>query len=70
MTSHERKEKGFKAFYLTYDFASECEITPYIKIDKPLVVYRFSGNVMKCHTYCKTLTFSRQNYDFKIYYAQ
>ena len=32
---------------LTYDVASESEITPCIKIDKPLVVNRFSGNVMK-----------------------
>ena len=31
--------------YLSYDMASENEITPCIKIDKPLVVYRFSGNV-------------------------
>ena len=32
---------------LTYDVASESEIKPCIKIDKPQVVYRFSGNVMK-----------------------
>ena len=32
---------------LLYDVASGSEITPYIKIDKPLVVYRFSGNIMK-----------------------
>ena len=31
---------------LLYDVASESEITPRNKIDKPLVVYRFSGNVM------------------------
>ena len=29
-----------------YDVASGSEITPCNKIDKPLVVYRFSGNVM------------------------
>ena len=31
-----------------YDVASESEIlvTPYNEIDKPLVVYRFTGNVM------------------------
>ena len=31
---------------LPYDVASGSEITPCIKIDKPLVVYRFSANVM------------------------
>ena len=31
---------------LSYDVASGSEITPCNKIDKPLVVYRFSGNVM------------------------
>ena len=32
---------------LSYDVASGSEITPCIKIDKPLVVYRFSGNIIK-----------------------
>ena len=32
--------------HLSYDVASGSEITPCNKIDKPLVVYRFSGNVM------------------------
>ena len=27
--------------FLSYDIMSRSEITPYIKIDKPLVVYRF-----------------------------
>ena len=31
---------------LSYDIASGSEITPCNKIDKPLVVYRFTGNVM------------------------
>ena len=31
---------------LSYDVTSGSEITPCKKIDKPLVVYRFSGNVM------------------------
>ena len=31
---------------LSYDVASESEITPCNKIDKPLVVYRFMGNIM------------------------
>ena len=35
-------------FYLllSYDVASGSEITLCIKIDKPLVVYIFSGNIM------------------------
>ena len=33
-------------FFLSYDVASGSEITPCNKICKPLVVYRFSGNVM------------------------
>ena len=33
-------------FYLSHDIASESDRTPCIKIDKPLVVYRFTGNVM------------------------
>ena len=32
---------------LSYDVASESEIMPCIKIDKSVVVYRFSGNIMK-----------------------
>ena len=31
---------------LSYDIWSGSEITPCNKIDKPLVVYRFTGNVM------------------------
>ena len=31
---------------LPYDVASGSEVTPCNKIDKPLVVYRFTGNVM------------------------
>ena len=31
---------------LSYDVTSGSEITPCNKIDKPLVVYRFSGKVM------------------------
>ena len=33
-------------FTLSYDVASGSDITPYNKIDKQLVVCRFSGNVM------------------------
>ena len=32
--------------YLSYDVASGSDITSCININKPLVVYRFSGNVM------------------------
>ena len=32
--------------YLSYDVASRSEITPCNKIDKPLVDYRFTGNIM------------------------
>ena len=32
--------------HLSYDVASGSEITPCNKIGKPLVVYRFTGNVM------------------------
>ena len=34
-------------FIILYDVASESEITPCVKINKALVVYRFSGNIMK-----------------------
>ena len=30
--------------YLSYEVASGSEITPCNKVDKPLVVYRFTGN--------------------------
>ena len=39
---------------VSYDFASESEITPCNKIDKPLVVYRFTGNVMTFITTLRT----------------
>ena len=39
---------------LSYDVASLSEITPCNKIDKPLVVYRFSGNVMASITSLRT----------------
>ena len=51
--------QGFTVFgwlyhSLSYDVASGSEITPCIKIDKLLVVYMFTGNVMtsitKLHT--------------------
>ena len=39
---------------LSYDVACGSEITPCNKIDKPLVVYRFSGNVMTTITTLRT----------------
>ena len=39
-------DKNSKTIYHNYDVASGSEITPCNKICKPLVVYRFSGNVM------------------------
>ena len=39
---------------LSYDIASGSEITPCNKIDKPLVVYRFSGNVLMSITTLRT----------------
>ena len=41
-------------YILSYDVASESEITPCNKIDKPLVVYRFTGNVMTFITTLRT----------------
>ena len=43
---------------LSYDFPSESEITTCNNIDKPLVVYIFTGNVMTPITMLRTL---RQN---------
>ena len=40
--------------FLSYDVASGSEITPGTKIDKPLVVYRFTGNVMTSITMLST----------------
>ena len=44
-----------KEIELSYDGASEGEITPCNKIDKPLVVYRFTRNVMTSITTLRTL---------------
>ena len=38
--------RGPYNIFLSYDVVSGSEITPCNKIDKPLVVYRFTGNVM------------------------
>ena len=42
---------------LSYDVASGSEITPCNTIDKPLVVYRFTGNVMSWIHNDKIITF-------------
>ena len=39
-------QQTIKQSWLSYDVASGSVITPCNKIDKPLVVYRFTGNVM------------------------
>ena len=56
---------------LSYDVASGSEITQCNKIDKPLVVYRFTGNIMTPITTLrhndKIITFLRQKYDFKVF---
>ena len=39
---------------LSYVVASDGEITPCNKIDKPLVVYRFTGNVVTSITTLRT----------------
>ena len=41
-------------FLLSYDVAFGSEIMPCNKIDKPLVVYRFTGNVMTSITTLRT----------------
>ena len=43
-----------KYCFLSYDVASGSEITPGNKIDKPQVVYRFTGNVMTPITTLRT----------------
>ena len=43
--------------YHNYDVASVSETTPCDKIGKPLVVYRFSGNVMAFKSTFKIITF-------------
>ena len=56
---------------LSDDVASGSEITPCNKIDKPLVVYRFVGNVMTSittlRTYYKIISFLRKKSDFKVF---
>ena len=50
----ERNYQDMRLLYLSYDVASRSEITPCNKIDKPLVVYIFLGNVMPSITTLRT----------------
>ena len=56
-------------YILSHDVASESDITPCIKIDKPLVVYPFTGNEMKfiitLHKIRENLNCSHQKCNFK-----
>ena len=45
---------GFTVLYHNYDVASGSEITPCNKIDRPVVVYRITGNVMTSVTTLRT----------------
>ena len=46
--------KGWDYTLSSYDVASGSEITPCNKMDKPLVVYRFTGNVITSITTIRT----------------
>ena len=58
-----RIETAMFEWYLSYDVASGSEITPCNKICKPLVVYRFTGNVMK------SITMLRKWQNCNVFYA-
>ena len=49
-----KKKDNRQYEYLSHDVASGSEITPCNKICKPLVVYRFTGNVMTSITTLRT----------------
>ena len=53
-TSPPVREHSLQYLDLSHDGASGSEITPCNKICKPLVVYRFSGNVMTSITTLRT----------------
>ena len=46
--------QAFLKRYLSYDVESGSEIAPCNEIDKPLVVYRFTGIVMTSITMSRT----------------
>ena len=55
--SRPSRDSGKETVYiplLSYGAASGSEITPCNKIDKPLVVYRFTGNVIMSITTLRT----------------
>ena len=58
LTTHMYSHRGLTI--LSYDVASGCDISPCNKVDKPLVVYRFTRNVM---TSIKTLRTWWQKYN-------
>ena len=49
-----RTNVGMNICDLSYDVASGSQITPCNKIDKPLMVYRFTGNVITSITTLRT----------------
>ena len=52
LVAKSQSRRGFRKgelHILSYDLASGSEITPCIKIDKPLVVYRFFGKHYDVH---------------------
>ena len=50
MPRHDLQMATKSKLHISYDVASGNEITPCIKTDKPQVVKRFSGNVLKSIT--------------------
>ena len=52
--NHVISELCYKGTILQMKYRSGSEITPCNKIDKPLVVYRFSGNVITSITLLRT----------------
>ena len=54
MSVNSKMEKKLFLNHLSYEVASGSEVTPCNKIDKPLVVYRFTGNVMTSITMLRT----------------
>ena len=54
LPSFDYQKKNIINIHLSYDVASGSEITPCNKIDKSLVVYRFTGNAMTSITTLRT----------------
>ena len=60
---HARKQR-----YLSKDDASESDITSCNKIDKPLVVYRFTGNAMTSIITLRKIRETRDVFTPKMYF--